>query len=89
MLCGCKTCYLTLKTIEVYREWKNGAERKTEQVCRKLNDECHNLYFSTNATRIIKSRRMRLVDWVERTRGIIIIIIIIINSHKNRQVKNI
>jgi hypothetical protein len=68
VLYGCETWSLILREEHRLRVLKNRLLRgilgpKRDEViggCRKLhNEELHNLYFSPNIIRIIKSRRMR------------------------------
>jgi hypothetical protein len=67
-LYGCKTCILTVKEEQKLRALENRVLRKIfgpkrEEVAggwRRLhNVELHNLYASSNITRLSKSRRMR------------------------------
>jgi hypothetical protein len=76
VLYGCETWSLTLR--EEHRLWatENGVLRrifgpKREGITegwRKLHNEVHNLYYSSNNTRVIKSRYTRLVGLVARMR---------------------
>jgi hypothetical protein len=67
VLYGCKTCSLTLGEEHRLRVFENrvlrkisGPRREEDGLWRRLiNDELHNLYFSPNFVRVIKSRRMR------------------------------
>jgi hypothetical protein len=75
VLYGFKTCSLTLREEHRLRVFENGVLRrifgpKRDEVTggwRKLhNEELHNLYFSPNVIRMIKSSKMRWTCHVAR-----------------------
>jgi hypothetical protein len=67
VLYACETWSLTLREERRLRVFENrvlrrifGSKRDEDGSWKKLhNDELHNLYYSTNIVRVIKSRRMR------------------------------
>jgi hypothetical protein len=78
ILYGCEAWYFTLREEQRLGVSENsvlrrvfGPERDGDRMCRKLhNDELHNLYFSLNIVRVIKSRSRRLQDmWYTWRRG--------------------
>jgi hypothetical protein len=74
VLYGCETWSLTLREEHRLRVSENrvlrrifGPKREEEGSWRTLhNDKLHNLYFSPNIVRVIKSRRMRWAGHVAR-----------------------
>jgi hypothetical protein len=74
VLYRCETWFLTLREEHRLRVFENrvlrrifGPKREEDGSWRKLhNDEIHNLYYSLNIFRVIKSRRMRFKGHVAR-----------------------
>ena len=80
-LCWCETWSFTLREEHRLRVFENGALRniivpKRDEAIgdwRKFHsEELHDLFSSPNITRVIKSRRMRLAEHVERIGGRIV-----------------
>jgi hypothetical protein len=72
VLYGCETWSLTLREVHRLRVSENrvlrifGPKREEDGSWRKLYNELHNLYFSLNILRMIKTRRLRRAGHVTR-----------------------